>query len=74
MMRKPAARDTRTAAQAYDEHSKAIEKLLKALSAQLEDLRKCADEDPLNWSMVGSLEEVRDRLTTTVSFLANEEE
>ena len=74
MMKHRWPRETRTAAQAYSEHEKAIEKALAALTTQLAELRKEHEADPRNWCVVGSIEEVRERIQTTVSYLANEED
>ena len=74
MMKHRWPKETRTAAQAYNEHEQAIQKALAALSIQLAELRKEHEADPRNWGIVGSIEEVKDRLQTTVSFLADEEE
>ena len=67
-------RDTRTAAQAYEENMGAIEGLLKTLTGQLAEHRKKQATAPLDWGFVGDMAEVRSRLETTVSFLANDEE
>jgi sugar-specific transcriptional regulator TrmB len=74
MMKHRWPKETRTAAQAYAEHEQAIEKALKRLAEQLIELRREHEADPRNWGIVGSIEEVKDRIQTTVSFLADEEE
>ncbi|GEM_PF-3008128 len=74
MKTRTTSRDTRTAAQAYDENRKAIEALLKRLNEQLAEHHREQAQDARNWGMVGDLGEIRSRLETAVSFLANDEE
>ena len=73
-MKNTTTRDTRTAAQAYEEHARAIETLLKTLRTQLAEHRKQAQADPKNWGFCGDLAEIHDRVATAVSFLAPDEE
>jgi len=67
-------RETRTAQQAYDEHCKAIEELMKRLSQQLAEHKTKQAKEPKHWGYAGDLAEVESRLRTTVSFLAGDEE
>ena len=73
-MRTRTERDTRTAAQAYEENMTAIEALLKTLTGQLAEHKTKQATEPRNWGFTGDLAEVRSRLQTAVSFLANDEE
>lgn len=74
MKSRTTSRDTRTAAQAYDENMKAIEALLQTLTGQLAEHQKKQATGPLDWGYTGDLAEVRSRLETTVSFLSPDEE
>ena len=71
---KRTTKDTRTAAQAYEEHAQAIKTLMETLKAQLAKHRKEAAAEPSHWGYVGDIAEIHDRLTTAVSFLAPDEE
>ena len=74
MKTRTTSRDTRTAAQAYEENMTAIEALLKTLTGQLAEHKAKQATAPRDWGYTGDLAEVRSRLETTVSFLANDEE
>ena len=66
--------DTRTAAQAYEQHELRIKALLETLKHQHFQHRYQAAAEPLNWGFVGDLEEIENRLAIAVSVLAPDEE
>lgn len=73
-MKTTTTRDTRTAAQAYDENAAIITATLNHLADGLVRHRAEAHADPKNWSMAGDLSYVADLLQQAARFINGEEE
>jgi len=67
-------RDTRTAAQAYEENARAIEALMHTLKNELFRHKHQAAAEPKSWGWCGDLAHVRELLDQAVSFMTGEEE
>ena len=67
-------RDTRTAAQAYDENAAAITAALNHLANGLAKHRREAQAAPRDWSLTGDLSYVLDLVTQAALFINGEEE
>ncbi len=67
-------RDTRTAAQAYDENWMAIFASLNKLRVGLDAHRREALAAPRDWSLVGDLAHMNELLDRAARFIHNEEE
>jgi hypothetical protein len=71
---KKTTKDTRTAAQAYDENWMAIWSNLNSLRRGLDAHHAEALADPKNWGRVGDLAHVNELLAEAARFINGEEE
>ena len=67
-------RDTRTATQAYQENTAAIQAAMKKLQAGLKQHGKEQAKDPRNWGYCGDASYVLDLLQQAARFICGEEE
>jgi len=71
---KTTTRDTRTAAQAYDENAATITAALNHLADGLAKHKREAHADPKNWGYAGDLSYVADLIQQAARFINGEEE
>lgn len=65
------ARNTETAAQAYDRTQREVAAMIAMLQAEMKNHAKRQAADPRNWEMVGDLEHVRGNLRNLLTFARN---
>lgn len=73
-MKNTTERDTRTAAEAYEQNARAINALMDTLKHELFRHKHQAAAEPKSWGYVGDLGHVRELLEQAANFMTGEEE